>query len=263
MDPGLQLYGGSLFKELNLEGGKIFVTIPEPLPSRRRSPSFLSSVSSSSSSSSYSSSSYSSSTSALAPPVLPQPQPQVHLQDYYAGSGGGCFGAACTVIKLSHGKEIATPLATLRKGDQVKVMNEQGQESFASILFLVKIQRPQDRPLLRLSSSGLVITSKHPIRVHDTWRLPSSLPSATKLSSHDGWVYNVILDQGHILLVNGIECITWGHNLQKDDVVRHPFYGSELVVKNIQVLEEQQHADEVVEVRGTWQDHHGQVVGLW
>jgi len=176
------------------------------------------------------------------------------MQTYFEGSGGGCFGASSTVVKLSHGKEAETPIALLRKGDQVKVMDGD-QESFASVHFVVKIQRPQDKHLLRLSS-GLIITPKHPIRVDSAWRLPSSLPSIP--TSHDGWVYNVILNQGHVLLANGMQCITWGHNLKGD--VRHPFYGSSLVVENIKALE-QPHA-EVVEVRGIWRDSQGQVVGL-
>jgi len=236
MDPGLQLYGGSLCKELIDAGGKIFISIPMNMPPKKTY--------------------YTSSTSSISSsPVLPPSSPPVQAQTYFEGSGGGCFGASSTVIKLSHGKEVESPIALLRKGDQVKVMGSGQEALFASVLFVVKIQRPQDKHLLRLSS-GLIITPKHPIRVNSAWRLPSSLPST--LVCHDGWIYNVILNQGHVLLVNGMQCITWGHNL-KDDV-RHPFYGSSLVVENIKALE-QEH-DQVVEVRGTWRDSQGQVVGL-
>jgi len=238
MDPGLQLYGGSLSKELIDAGGKIFISIPMNMPPTKPTYSY----STSSTSSTYS-------------PVLPPSSPPVQAQTYFQGNGGGCFGASSTVIKLSHGKEVESPIALLRKGDQVKVMGSGQEALFASVLFVVKIQRPQDKHLLRLSS-GLIITPKHPIRVNSAWRLPSSLPST--LVCHDGWVYNVILNQGHVLLVNGMQCITWGHNL-KDDV-RHPFYGSSLVVENIKALEKEH--DQVVEVRGTWRDSQGQVVGL-
>jgi len=246
MDPGLQLYGGSLFKEVKDAGGKIFISLPQPIPSRtpaaRAAAAAAAAATAAPAYAAY-----------TAPAVLPAPAAP-DMQDYYAGSGGGCFSASSTVIKLSRGKEIETPIAKLHKGDQVKVMN--GQESFASVLFVVKTQRPQHKHLLQLTS-GLIITPNHPIRVNDVWQSPSSL-SSTKIS-HEGWVYNVILDQGHVLLVNGVECITWGHNLKGD--VRHSFYGSSLVVENVKALERE--GSKVVEVRGTWRDSQGQVVGLW
>ena len=43
-------------------------------------------------------------------------------------------------------------------------------------------------------------------------------------------VYNVVLDRNHVLLVDGIECVTWGHDLQEQGVA-HPFYGTRSVVE--------------------------------
>jgi len=256
MDPGLQLYGGTLFKEVSEAGGKIFVSIPLPTPSLGKKVVAQ---------------------PAAAPvaggapkpapalvPVLPAPA----AQDYYQGNSGGCFSGSSAVTKLIDGKEIQLPISNLRKGDQVKVSSQSQigpNSSYASVRYLVKIQRPQDKPLLRFQNSGLTITPNHPIRIQKTWVLPSSLPSSTQ-TSHDGYVYNVILDASHILLVNDIECITWGHQM-KGDVIYHSFYGGSSVVENVQALagrQQQQGAEnEVVEVSGTWRNQHGQVVGLW
>jgi len=43
-------------------------------------------------------------------------------------------------------------------------------------------------------------------------------------------VINVLLDHTHVLLVNGMACVTLGHGLEDDPVVRHPFWGSEAAV---------------------------------
>jgi hypothetical protein len=257
MDPGLQLYGGTLFKEVKDAGGKIFVSIPLPTPSKGKTavakpaavwvpvgaPK----------------------PAVVAAPVLPAPAAQA--QDYYQGCGGGCFSGSSVVTKLINGKEIQLPISNLRKGDQVKVSCQSQigpKSSYASVRYLVKIQRPQDKPLLRFQNSGLTITPNHPIRIQNTWVLPSSLPSFIQ-TSHDGYVYNVILDNSHILLVNDTECITWGHQM-KGDVIYHSFYGGSSVVENVQALAEQQQQqgaeNEIVEVRGTWRNQHGQVVGL-
>ena len=49
------------------------------------------------------------------------------------------------------------------------------------------------------------------------------------------FIYNFVLDRSHILLVNGYECITLGHDL-KDEFVQHPFYGTDRVTNSLMAL---------------------------
>jgi len=96
-------------------------------------------------------------------------------------------------------------------------------------------------PLLRFSE-GLQITPKHPVRVAGgQWCRPKDLPGAQRMepenlfASKDGCakkyhVYNFLLDKTHVITVNGMECVTWGHGLT-DQGVGHPYFGNMAAVE--------------------------------
>mmetsp|Transcript_64913 Transcript_64913/g.131853 ORF Transcript_64913/g.131853 Transcript_64913/m.131853 type:complete len:100 (-) Transcript_64913:68-367(-) len=48
-------------------------------------------------------------------------------------------------------------------------------------------------------------------------------------------VYNIVLDRGHVVTVDGVEAVTLGHGLQ-DDIVRHPYFGTHAVVDDLRAL---------------------------
>jgi len=49
------------------------------------------------------------------------------------------------------------------------------------------------------------------------------------------YIYNFVLDTCHVLLINGYECITLGHDLA-DEGIQHPYYGTELITKDLLAL---------------------------
>lgn len=44
-----------------------------------------------------------------------------------------------------------------------------------------------------------------------------------------------MLYSGHILLVNGYECVTLGHNM-KDRMIQHPYYGTDKITTDLLAL---------------------------
>jgi len=86
---------------------------------------------------------------------------------------------------------------------------------------------------LVLFKDGLEITPYHPIRMENKWYFPCSLqsPVNTKCDA----VYSFVLDCHHSMIINGIECVTLGHDF-KEDVVSHPYFGSRLVIEDIMKL---------------------------
>ena len=52
------------------------------------------------------------------------------------------------------------------------------------------------------------------------------------LSSSTTSCLTITNDKGHILLVNGYECITLGHNLN-DKMLQHPYYGTDKVTQDL------------------------------
>ncbi len=46
-------------------------------------------------------------------------------------------------------------------------------------------------------------------------------------------VYSFILDDGHVMLINGVECISMGHGFTDNDVVKHEFFGTQRIVEDL------------------------------
>eukprot|EP00747_Dinoflagellata_sp_TGD_P164295 gnl/TRDRNA2_/TRDRNA2_184047_c0_seq1.p1 gnl/TRDRNA2_/TRDRNA2_184047_c0~~gnl/TRDRNA2_/TRDRNA2_184047_c0_seq1.p1 ORF type:complete len:1086 (+),score=163.33 gnl/TRDRNA2_/TRDRNA2_184047_c0_seq1:79-3336(+) len=237
MDPGLQVYGGDLFKRLREEGDAVFISLPPPKPTGtagRASPQF-------------------------APPSRTATRnnarsrsPSPDMRTYYAGAGGGCFGEASSVIVVRPNEgDVRIPVAKIRPGDKLRVA-----EGVARVRCVVRITRSPAKGLVTLPG-GLAITPRHPVRVDGRWRLPRDL--GTPITNPSGCVYNFVLDRCHVLLVDGIECVTWGHNFQ-GDVVGHPYYGSRRVIDELSKTPGWENG--MVQIEGCFRDSTGQVVGL-
>ena len=96
-------------------------------------------------------------------------------------------------------------------------------DGFATVICVVKIAVD---PTKSLSSfpSGLTITKRHPIRINGEWTQPCKV-TTDEVANPAGCIYNFVLDRSHIPLINGIECVTWGHDLTAPGVA-HSYYGS-------------------------------------
>jgi len=143
----------------------------------------------------------------------------VYYDNSGSGGGGGCFGETSTVEVGN--QRVKTSVKDVRKGDKIAVA-----DGFATVRCVVKITRSASKSLLAFPG-GLTITKRHPIRVNGAWIQPSEIVT-TEVSNPSGFVYNFVLDRSHVLLVNGIECVTWGHGLNAEGV-KHAYYGSKIV----------------------------------
>lgn len=238
MDPGLQVYGGELFRSLRENGDSIFLTLPKPKPSLRRS----SQVSISSARSQVSNSS-----TARARSRSP------NMNTYYAGAGGGCFGETSTVmIATPCGQSLETRVPDVKMGDEIHVA-----DGTARVRCVVRIARPSSKGLVAFPG-GLTITAKHPVRISGQWMLPGEMYHQRVPSASD-YVYNFVLDRSHIVVVNGVECVTWGHGFE-DENVEHPYYGTEKVIEDLAKLPGWDQG--FVTVTSCVRDSSGQVTGL-
>ena len=93
--------------------------------------------------------------------------------------------------------------------------------------------------------SGLRITPWHPIiqekenptllgSVISAWTFPSELidPKEEACTA----IYSFVVDRGHVILVNGVPCVTLGHSFTNPKV-KHPYFGSPAVLKDLQKKE--------------------------
>jgi len=202
-DPGVQCYGGTLFLELRDQLDELFLKLPPPKPSR-------------STSSSYSSSS-SSHTSA-----------PVNMSSYY-NAGAPCFAGNCSVL-MAHGN--SKLISDIKKGDLVQtptgipaevtcVIETKSTSGKMQLVYL-----PSSK-----SSSGLLITPWHPVRIGGVWKFPSDLgiPESYECPA----VYNFVLSSEHVMIINDIECVTLGHGIS-GPVIGHAYFGSQNIIKDLQ-----------------------------
>ena len=145
-------------------------------------------------------------------------------------------------------------MSAVRAGDMVEVADG----GTARVACVVEIERPASKEMVRFDG-GLEITPRHPLRLDGRWRRPREVCeevtgqgadsgcTAAELVSMEGdyTVYNLVLEglsecwvgQTRVLLVNGLECATWGHGLKDDPVVEHEYFGSERILRDLEAMD--------------------------
>ncbi len=144
----------------------------------------------------------------------------------------GCILESCRV-KLADAT--LKKIVDLKKGDEL--------EDGSKVVCLIN----SNYNGLLVKLNDLIITPYHPIFFENKWQfpieickknsrrqLPNPYYSITE-SQKSQRVCNLILDKGHLADVENFKCVTLGHGFQ-EDVVRHEYYGSEKVIKDLSVL---------------------------
>jgi len=199
-DPGIQFYGGDLFNEIRDIGDDIFISLPPPQPSQNSYCSY-------GSSSGY----------AYSPPVS--------MNSYYCSSNP-CFSGD-SLVAMADGT--LKPCNMIQKGDFIL----SGKRDIAQVLCVVETKCEHGRAELVSLEGGLKITSYHPVRMNGTWHFPCDLATPVEMDCPS--VFSYVLDSYHTMEINGIECVTLGHNFT-EDTVAHPYFGSDLVVNDLKQM---------------------------
>jgi Mg-chelatase subunit ChlD len=185
-DPGVQVYGGQLFKTLRDSADELFCKLPPPKPS---APQYTGGV----------------------------PTSNISMSAFH-NRNNVCFHPTSTVELESKETKL---IRNLKKGDIVKT-----RDGFATIECVVK------------SAGGLVsfckvdsllVTPWHPIW-RNKWMFPYELSQVVDLECD--FVYNLVLDTKHTVMVNNVCCVTLGHGLV-DPVCAHEYFGTQRVVEDL------------------------------
>eukprot|EP01084_Bolivina_argentea_P303054 523171_1 len=145
----------------------------------------------------------------------------------YMNASGGCFDEYCYVQmndnKMKYVKD-------LNIGDIVK--------NGFMVKCVVKYKCKNNKMVLTTlcGYNGLKITPYHPIRVNNEWVFPVDVwGGVTKEEIGCEYVYNFVLESGHVLNVNGIECCTLGHGFQENNVIKHEYFGTDRIVNDLRL----------------------------
>lgn len=189
-DPGLQIYGGELFHATQAKAEEIFGALPPPVPSAQKRENVIGGG------------------------VYSTPA----SMSVFHNQSGGCFQGDCNV-KLADGS--AVPIKEIQPG--YSVWTPAGP---AKVVALVTCgSKKKSQPMSQINK--LCITPWHPILKDDQWVFPGAIALySERLVST---VYNLVLDKGHIVSVEGVLCCTLGHGF-KGPVIEHSFFGTSAVI---------------------------------
>ena len=228
-DPGLQIYGGKMFKDTSEAGDTIFRELPAPEPSGGAD--FTSFAS-----------------SGPSPVSVARPTTMAAFHN----AGGGCW-APGTTVQMADGTLKA--IEAIEKGDMVWT-----PDGPARIEHLLTLGRTAHTQLMceyktyipSISSADTIdyslgqaedpattgeslsyyrckvwITPWHPVLSKGAWVQPASFVPVVDVPMPV--VYNMILDKGHIINVDGVLSVTLGHGFT-GPVIEHAFFGNKAAV---------------------------------
>lgn len=201
-DPGIQHYGGQLFRSLRDVVDDLFVKLPPPKPTFPRL-----------------------STSPRGSSGVARSSP-VSMRSYH-NSSNPCFAGECTV-RMADGT--LKTVASLKKGDVVHIPNNLS----ATIVCVIKTICYEGKTELVELGDGLLVTPYHPVRVNHQWSFPCDLGKVVERPCPA--VYSFVLSGEHVMVINGVECVTLGHNFTDNAVVAHPYFGTSAVIRDLETM---------------------------
>ena len=208
-DPGLQIYGGALFTKKQNEGDALFVTLPpmETPPPPRPAYDY-------GGYGSHGGYTHSPMAALAAAPSRPLDMSSFH------NSSGSCFAPGTRVLMAAGGR---TPIENLQRGDAI--WTPKGPGRVVHVITFNSAKRAQ--PMSQMGT--LSITPYHPVIGNDgQWKNPADLVGYSDRLLRT--VHNLVLDYGHIIDAEGIQCVTLGHEFRGRGI-EHPFFGSEAAIE--------------------------------
>jgi hypothetical protein len=153
--------------------------------------------------------------------------------DTFNNQRGGCFALSCAAA-LPGGA--TAPVGSLRAGDLVLTgATEPGAPASARIRCVVDYAAPVR--VVTLPGGGPTLTPWHPVLLPGAaaWQFPARVVEGTAAPVATApRVRTFVLEPGAgSMLIDGVRACTLGHGLASDDVIAHPFYGTQRVVDDL------------------------------
>jgi hypothetical protein len=203
------MFGGAIFEELVDKSSDIFNNLEPPKPSL-----IVQRSSSSSSNPQYRS------------------LGSVISMSAYNDPRGGCVDAYCTIAMFNGTSKL---LKDVQKFDIIKSVDNNNKVVGAKVLCVVETMITSGyRDYVDVN--GLLITPWHPIKygLHgkaEEWIFPGEYFSSYSYTSSS--MITLVLENHHVMFINGVKCITLGHNFTHHPKLSHPYYGTSKVIENL------------------------------
>ena len=150
----------------------------------------------------------------------------------YNDPRGGCVDAYCTIAMFNGTSKL---LKDVQKFDIIKSVDNNNKVVGAKVLCVVETMITSGyRDYADVN--GVLITPWHPIKygLHgkaEEWIFPGEYFSTYSYTSTS--MITLVLENHHIMFINGVKCITLGHNFTHHPKLSHPYYGTAKVIENL------------------------------
>lgn len=225
-DPGVQHYGGDLFRALRDAAEEVFLSLPPPKPSclsMRNNGRYIAKSSTA-----------------------------VNMSTFH-NAAAGCFEGSGRVTLADGTTKLVRDILC---GDRVQC----GGHSAASAaittakvecVIRTKCSLSNTAELVEMPNGGPLLTPWHPVWHEGAWQFPIEVTGNCSKVLPADYVYNFVLGnteniltegendegrglRGQSVLVEGVPCITLAHGIEQNTVATHAFYGTEEVLVALQ-----------------------------
>ncbi len=155
----------------------------------------------------------------------------------YYNSGGGCFSGLNHVL-TPNGEKL---VRDVKKGDILRTILPDGSESTGTVICSV-VSKPPGGTMDLVTINGLKITPWHPMKMvasEQTWHFPGDMATAGighRAEEPIDEVYTFVMDQGHVVVVEGFPVCCLGHNF-KGAVIEHAYFGTQAIIDDLKQLD--------------------------
>jgi Mg-chelatase subunit ChlD len=148
----------------------------------------------------------------------------VSMSTYYV-QDGGCFDGSSKVkmFNVETKEYYYKSVDEIRSGDTV--YSPFNNDKFAQVVCVLKLK--MNKKITMCNINDMRITPYHPIFINDEWKFPIDI-SEPYINEID-YVYDFVLDSGHIIEINGIDVITLAHGFDFNEIVRHEYFGDKII----------------------------------
>ena len=155
------------------------------------------------------------------PSIISQTTVAIQSMSVYNNSDDSCIDGSCSTI-LKDGSTVR--IDSLSKGDILY--------NGATIICVIKTHTKDGHSNL-VHIGNLRITQYHPVYVNNIWYFPSDL--GEPVYTPCDYIYSFILDEQHVINIEGIDCVALGHGFTESKV-QHNYFGTDAVIRDLSCM---------------------------
>jgi uncharacterized protein YegL len=173
----------------------------------------------------------------------------------YNDPQGGCVDSYCKIAMFDGTSKL---LKDVQKFDIIKSIDQNNKIVGAKVLCVLEtLIESGYRDYTNIN--GVLITPWHPIKFglygkEETWCFPGELFSTYSHPSSS--MITLVLENHHVMIINGLKCITLGHNFTNHTKLIHPYYGTNKVIENLMHYFPEDFANGKISVKDTHISYH-------